>query len=101
MYQNASAQYWSRAHGKLGCEGSVAPWTVQASAAEKKAARKTALEKIRSDAVEACLTAPFVEAAVANAIPTCISLALAWQSYTECLRSQASQSCCTRAQLPP
>ena len=61
---------------------------LQVTAAEKRAARKASLEKIRSDAMETCLTAPFVEAAVANAMPTCISLALAWQSYTELLYSQ-------------
>ena len=72
---------------------------LQVTAAEKRAARKATLEKIRSDAMETCLTAPFVEAAVANAMPTCISLALAWQSYTELLYSQVIRPSFARTHL--
>ena len=69
---------------------------LQAIGAEKKPARKAALEKIRTDAAEICLMAPFAEAAVARNMATCISLALAWQSYIEQLRSQVGPTSSAR-----
>ena len=60
---------------------------LQAQASEKKASRKTVLDKITTEAFSTCLVEPFVEAAAAGDKPrACAAIAQAWLTYIRLLQ---------------
>ncbi|KAK9838575.1 hypothetical protein WJX81_008486 [Elliptochloris bilobata] len=72
---------WGAALGALAASGKSAAAAEAARALERKPSRRTALERLQSDAVSMCLMAPLVEAAMADRRSALRALAQAWLAY--------------------